>query len=93
MVYERCGFSELTWKGQGVEAKLVGVHPITKKQQVLVTIDPQLFRPGEVPFLQGDYSKIRQELQWKPKTNWQQLAAEMVDYEMQRQALTSFNRR
>jgi len=44
-----------------------------------VEIDERYVRPTEVDALVGDNSKIRDELNWSPKTNWQELANIMVD--------------
>jgi GDPmannose 4,6-dehydratase len=44
-----------------------------------VEIDPRYFRPTEVDYLQGDASKARKALGWKPETSFQQLVEMMVD--------------
>lgn len=49
-----------------------------------VMIDSKLFRPAEVDILLGDPSKANQKLEWKPKTNLQELIAMMVDADMRR---------
>jgi len=46
-----------------------------------VEIDSALYRPCEVPYLQGDATKIRS-LGWKPSINIQQLVRKMVDYDI-----------
>jgi len=43
-----------------------------------VKTDPKLYRPNEVEFLKGDSTPIRQELGWKPKYSFKDLAEEMV---------------
>ena len=52
-----------------------------------VEIDPRYFRPAEVDVLQGDSAKARQVLNWKPKVNFQELTAMMIqgDWELSRQ--------
>jgi GDPmannose 4,6-dehydratase len=40
-------------------------------------IDPRLYRPHEVPFLQGDFSKAKNVLGWKPKHTCRDLARMM----------------
>jgi GDPmannose 4,6-dehydratase len=42
-----------------------------------VRINPRLFRPHEVPHLEGDSSKARRVLGWKPKVNFEQLVEMM----------------
>jgi len=44
-----------------------------------VSIDKRYFRPLEVNVLQGDYSKARRVLGWKPKTSFKELVRIMVD--------------
>ncbi|KAG9510142.1 GDP-mannose 4,6 dehydratase, partial [Fragariocoptes setiger] len=53
---------------------------------VRVKVSRQYFRPSEVDFLLGDSSKAQQELNWKPKTTFEQLVNEMVgaDIELMR---------
>jgi len=43
-----------------------------------VVIDKKYFRPNEVPYLEGDSSKIRA-LGWKPEYNWQSTLKEMLE--------------
>jgi GDPmannose 4,6-dehydratase len=43
-----------------------------------VRIDPKYFRPTEVDVLQGDASKAREKLKWKPSVTFRQLVQEMV---------------
>ena len=47
-----------------------------------VEIDPRYFRPSEVDLLQGDASKAKKILHWKPKVDFQQLVKMMVDADM-----------
>ncbi|HEY8340966.1 MAG TPA: GDP-mannose 4,6-dehydratase [Egibacteraceae bacterium] len=43
-----------------------------------VEIDPQLYRPAEVDYLQSDPSLARELLGWEPKTSFRELVEEMV---------------
>lgn len=54
--------------------------------QAHVTVDPGLFRPAEVDFLQGDASKAHERLGWRPTTNLSELMRMMVDADMRRLA-------
>ena len=45
-------------------------------------IDKRYFRPTEVDCLQGDSSKAREKLKWKPKVQFDQLVRMMVDADM-----------
>jgi GDPmannose 4,6-dehydratase len=60
--------------------------------QRYVEIDPRYFRPTEVEVLQGDSTKARTELGWKPQVGLDELVRRMVDYDlelaMQEQTLT-----
>ena len=47
-----------------------------------VEIDPRYFRPSEVDYLQGDASKAKKILNWKPKVSFQELARMMTDADM-----------
>ena len=44
-----------------------------------VEIDPRYFRPSEVDALQGDPSRARERLGWKPKVGFDELVRIMVD--------------
>ncbi len=48
-----------------------------------VEIDPRYFRPTEVGYLQGDPSKARDKLGWKPRVPFAELVARMVDYDLE----------
>jgi len=47
-----------------------------------VEIDPRYFRPTEVDFLLGDYSKAKEKLGWEPEIDCQQLAQIMIEADM-----------
>lgn len=44
-----------------------------------VTQDPKFLRPEELPYLQGDASKILSELGWKASISFEEMIDEMVD--------------
>ena len=48
-----------------------------------VEIDPRLFRPHEVPHLEGDYSKAKKTLGWTPKTSFIELCTEMYESDLE----------
>ncbi len=50
--------------------------------QQYVDIDKRYFRPSEVDFLQGDSSKAKTILKWKPRVTFQELARIMTDADM-----------
>jgi len=45
----------------------------------LVKINKDFYRPAEVEILQGDSSKAREELGWKPKVSFNELVKKMVE--------------
>ncbi len=65
---------KIRWQGSGLEEQ--GVD--TQSGQILVKVDPALFRPTEIRQLLGDASKARQELGWQPEISFENLVAEMI---------------
>ena len=49
-----------------------------------VVVDPKFYRPAEVHLLQGDSSKARRVLGWKPEVDFQGLIEMMVDADIER---------
>jgi len=49
-----------------------------------IRASPHLMRPAEVDVLQGDASKARAVLDWKPETALEDLVAEMVEADLER---------
>lgn len=68
---------------QGVAENEKGYH--AKSGQLLVQINPKLYRPAEVDILIGDYSKAQRCLGWQPSTSLQQLCKIMVEGDLQKQ--------
>ena len=66
-----------TWKGKGINSKCYD-----DKGNCIIACDKAYFRPLEVDTLLGDSRKARRELNWKPKTNIQNLVKEMVNSEL-----------
>jgi GDPmannose 4,6-dehydratase len=48
-----------------------------------VEIDPRYYRPTEVEALQGDATKARETLKWKPRVQFRELIRMMVDADME----------
>ncbi len=69
---------KIYWRGKGL--KEVGCDK--KTGQVYVKVDPKYFRPTDVNELRGDASKAKRELKWRPKTNFNQLVAEMMQSDL-----------
>ena len=64
----------IEWKGTGKDEQGL----CKKTGRILVQIDPRYFRPTEVDSLQGDSSKARKKLGWKPRVGFRDLVREMV---------------
>ncbi|MDR7485170.1 MAG: GDP-mannose 4,6-dehydratase [Armatimonadota bacterium] len=48
-----------------------------------VAIDPRYFRPAEIDRLEGDASKARRVLGWRPRRSFDDLVREMVDHDLE----------
>lgn len=48
-----------------------------------VTVNQKFFRPAEVDILLGDYSKAKNILGWEPTVLFNELVAEMVEYDLE----------
>lgn len=73
---------DIVWKGKGLKEK--GIDKKTGK--IIIEIDPKYFRPAEVDVLEGDYSKAKNKLGWKPKIKFKELVRLMTesDYELEK---------
>jgi GDPmannose 4,6-dehydratase len=70
--------TNIVWSGEGISE--VGTDKSTG--QVVVRVDPNFFRPAEVDYLIGDYSKAQREFGWQPKTNFKDLVRLMVEHDL-----------
>lgn len=66
---------QIVWKGKGLKEK--GVDK--KSGKTIIEIDSKYFRPAEVDILQGDYSKAKKKLGWKPKISFKELVRLMTE--------------
>lgn len=70
------------WHGNGIgEEYSISVADAMKYDpinSVLVKINPKFYRPAEVDLLLGNSNLARRELQWQPKTSFNQLVEKMV---------------
>ncbi|XP_078009773.1 GDP-mannose 4,6 dehydratase isoform X2 [Phascolarctos cinereus] len=65
----------IVWEGKNENE--VGRCKETGK--IHVTVDLKYYRPTEVDFLQGDCTKAKQKLKWKPRVAFDELVKEMVE--------------
>jgi len=54
------------------------------EERVVVSVNPEFFRPAEVETLLGNPAKSRQLLGWEAKTSFPQLVQEMMDYDLRK---------
>ena len=66
-----------TWRGNGIKSKCYD-----SKGNCIIECDKEYYRPLEVDTLLGDPKKARKELNWKPKTDINELVKEMVSSEL-----------
>ena len=73
-----CKYAELQ-----VEWKIDEVNPLntvlTYKDQIILKINEELYRPAEVDLLYGDSTETRVALNWEPKTSFNDLVKKMID--------------
>ena len=85
LVFEKLGI-EIEFKGKGLDevgvVKNISSDAKVNLGQEVVKIDPRYFRPSEVDFLLGDYSKAKKELGWEPKTSISDLVNMMVESDL-----------
>lgn len=70
----------IIWEGK--DENEVGKDKKTGK--ILVKINPEFYRPGEVPLLLGDNSKIKTVLGWTPKVKFHQLVEMMMEGDLEK---------
>ena len=56
--------------------------------QEYVEIDPQLYRPAEVDYLQADITKAREIIGWEPQISFTELVQDMVRSDMEAYGLS-----
>jgi len=67
---------DIKWSGSGLNE--IGRY----NGKTVVKVDEKFFRPAEVDYLIGDYSKAKIELGWKPKTLFKELVKMMVENDL-----------
>ncbi len=77
IVAKKLDFS-LIWKGKNINEK--GYDKKTGK--LLIDLDKKHFRPSEVDFLRGDFSKARKNLKWFPSISTNELIEDMINDEL-----------
>ena len=67
---------KIKWKGKNENE--IGIY----KNQEIIRVDKNYYRPTEVDSLLGDASKAKKKLRWKPKISFNQLVKEMVESDL-----------
>lgn len=68
----------LVWQGNGAAEE----GRCAATGEVLVAVDPRLYRPAEVDRLVGEASKARKRLGWRHRIGFADLVREMVEHDM-----------
>ncbi len=66
---------KIVWKKKGL--KEIGIDKNTNK--TIIRVSSKYFRPTDVNYLRGNYSKIKKKIGWQPKISFYQLVNEMVN--------------
>ena len=61
-----------------------------KTGAVIIEVSPKYFRPSDVTYLKGDFSKIKSLLGWEPSTSFEQMIDIMCSADLERANATSF---
>ncbi len=69
---------DIAFKGKGIDEK--GYN--TETGDLIVSIDPEYFRPTEVETLLGDPSKAKEKLGWVPEISLKELIKEMIHHDL-----------
>jgi GDPmannose 4,6-dehydratase len=70
----------LEWRGEAENE--IGIDTTSKKE--IIRVNPKFYRPAEVELLIGDASKAKRCLGWQAETTLEQLAAMMVQADIER---------
>ncbi len=75
---------KLVWTGKGLNER---GYQITKnnKRKLFIKIDKKYFRPLDINYLRGDYSKAKKILKYKPKYKFKDLVSEMLNSDINSQ--------
>jgi GDPmannose 4,6-dehydratase len=74
----KCAGFDVEWSGTGVDE----IATDKKTGKIVMRIDPKFFRPAEVDFLIGDYTRAKKLLGWSPKTTFEELVGIMIEHDL-----------
>ena len=61
----------------------IAIRHLDLEPEEHIEIDPRYFRPAEVEQLLGDCTKAREKLDWEASTSVEELAAMMVEHDLE----------
>ncbi len=67
---------KILWRGKGYNEKAY-IDKVSKKN-IFISVDKKYFRPLDINYLRGDYSKAKRILKFKPKYKFRDLVEEML---------------
>ena len=70
---------KIKWTGKGINEKAINLDT----NKTIIDINKKFFRPTEVDFLKGDFSKARKLLKWKPSSKTDDLIDDMISSELE----------
>ena len=74
--FQNAGF-DIEWSGTGRNEVAID----KKSGKIVMKIDPKFYRPAEVDFLVGDYSRAKKLLGWSPRTTFKELVGIMLEHD------------
>ncbi len=77
---KKLGWGGIAWEGHGIDE----IGKRLDNNKTVITVSKTFFRPAEVNHLLGDPSKAKEKLGWIPKTTLEELASEMIEYDLKR---------
>ena len=83
-VYSIKDFINLALESQNINFFWEKDNCFSEDKKTIITTDKKFFRPAEVNLLQGDSSKAREKLGWKPKHTLKTLVKEMIEKDISR---------
>ena len=69
---------KIKWIGKGINERAINLD----SNQIIIDINKKFFRPTEVDFLKGDFSKARKLLKWNPYFKTDDLIEDMISSEL-----------
>ena len=69
---------QIKWVGKGLNEKAINI----KSKKTIIEINKKYFRPTEVDYLKGNFSKAKKLLKWKPTYKTDDLIDDMINSEL-----------